>query len=75
MITRLRVWWWKWRYTERILKIGFGNERTESALRGAKQVTEAGWETQLEWSDGNVQDALNHSPIDCADEELSYWTE
>ena len=72
MIQRIRIWWWKWRYVEHMLKkLG---ERDSASIRAAKHCSEEGWRMALEWEGGDVKKALAYSPQEAAQDELYYWT-
>lgn len=71
--TRLRIWWWKWRYVEQMLdRLG---ERSSDTIRTAKHCANEGWLMALDDHKGDVQAALNEDPSESADSELSYWTD
>jgi hypothetical protein len=70
---RLRVWWWKWRYAERMLnQLGV---RDEGALNAATHCANEGWIMALDDNKDDVEAALKECPKDSADSELSYWNE
>lgn len=71
--TRLRIWWWQWRFAERVLTRGFG-DRSHESIESARHVAAAGWANQLTLEDGDVALALAESPVEAADEEMCYWT-
>lgn len=72
--TNVRIWWWKWRYVERILSRAMP-ARSSKDIESAWYLADCGWESALDWCDNDVEKALKESPKDSADSELSYWTE
>ena len=66
MITRLRIWWWKWRFIESVLNSI--NNRAEADIGRAEYLAEEGWKLALAWHDGDVAGALTESPDESAEE-------
>jgi hypothetical protein len=68
----VRIWWWKWRYVERLLKRAMP-AREQWQIELAWESADAAWEMNLQSCDGDVREALADDPKMAADEELLEW--
>lgn len=76
-MTELRIALWKLRFGLHIWMRSHGDDfRLGHYFRMCLgQIAHEGWIFHLECNDDDVAKALNSSPVEAADEELSCWTD
>ena len=69
---RLRIWWWKFRYANHVFCRAMTCEGHGLDWAFCWDMATTGWQIALEW-EKTIDAALKESPIESAEEEMSYW--